>query len=106
MFHALLGELEKAEKYIFLEFFIIQEGIIWDSILQILKVKASQGVQIRLLYDDLGCFLLLPKDYPKKIKDFGIECAVFNPFRPLLTAKQNNRDHRKIISIDGKMPAL
>lgn len=102
MFHALLGELVKAEKYIFLEFFIIQEGIMWDSILQILKVKASQGVQIRLLYDDLGCFLLLPKDYPKKMKDFGIECAVFNPFRPLLTAKQNNRDHRKIISIDGK----
>ncbi len=103
MLDALLPELKKAEKYIFLEFFIVQEGLMWDSILEILKEKTAQGVKVRLLYDDLGCFLLLPKDYPKKLKEIGIECAVFNPFRPLLTAKQNNRDHRKIISIDGKV---
>lgn len=103
MFDALLPELKKAEKYIFLEFFIVQEGLMWDSILEILKEKTAQGVKVRLLYDNLGCFLLLPTDYPKKMKEIGIECAVFNPFRPLLTAKQNNRDHRKIISIDGKV---
>ncbi len=102
-FERLLLELEKAEKYIFLEYFIIQEGIMWDTVLEILKRKAKTGVKVRILYDDLGCFMLLPKDYPKLLKKFGIECAIFRPFRPLLTIKQNNRDHRKIVSIDGKV---
>ena len=99
----LLEELEKAEKYIFLEYFIVQEGEMWDKILEVLKRKAQEGVKVRLLYDDFGCFILLPKDYPKRLKEYGIECAIFNPFRPFLTAKQNNRDHRKIVSIDGKV---
>ena len=75
----------------------------WDSILSILKEKASRGVKVRLIYDDIGCFLLLPQNYPQQLRQFGIECVLFNPFRPFLTAKQNNRDHRKIISIDGKV---
>ncbi len=99
----LLRELEKAEHYIFLEYFIIQEGQMWDSILEILKRKAAEGVTVRVLYDDFGCFTLLPKDYPKQLQRMGIECAVFNPFRPFFTVKQNNRDHRKIVSIDGKV---
>jgi len=99
----LLEELEKAEHYIFLEYFIVQEGKMWDSILEVLKRKASQGVLVRLIYDDMGCFFTLPKDYPAKLKKAGIECAVFNPFLPVLTVKQNNRDHRKIVSIDGKV---
>lgn len=103
MYAALLPELEKAEHYIFLEFFIIHEGIMWDSILEILKRKASQGVTVRLIYDDMGCFLLLPSDYPKQLEQMGISCVKFNPFRPFLSAIQNNRDHRKIISIDGKV---
>lgn len=103
MFEALLAALQKAEKYIFLEFFIVEEGLMWDSILEILKEKAAKGVKVRLIYDDIGCFLLLPKDYPQKLAEYGIECVKFNPFRPFLTAKQNNRDHRKIISIDGKV---
>ncbi|MDD3277962.1 MAG: cardiolipin synthase [Lachnospiraceae bacterium] len=103
MLDALIPELEKAQKYIFLEFFIVQEGIMWNSILEILKKKAAQGVKIRLLYDDIGCFLLLPVNYPRQLAQYGIECVVFNPFRPLLTTKQNNRDHRKIIVIDGKV---
>ena len=102
LLEALLPALQKAEHYIFLEFFIIQEGHMWDSILSILKEKASQGVKVRLIYDDIGCFLLLPQNYPQQLRQFGIECVLFNPFRPFLTAKQNNRDHRKIISIDGK----
>lgn len=103
MFAALLPELEKAEHYIFLEFFIIHEGVMWDSILKILKRKAKQGVTVRLIYDDMGCFLLLPTDYPKQLEQMGISCIKFNPFRPFLSAIQNNRDHRKIISIDGKV---
>ncbi|MGM9627539.1 MAG: cardiolipin synthase [Faecousia sp.] len=103
MFAALLPELEKAEHYIFLEFFIIHEGIMWNSILEILKRKAKQGVTVRLIYDDMGCFLLLPTDYPKQLEQMGISCVKFNPFRPFLSAIQNNRDHRKIISIDGKV---
>lgn len=100
---ALLPALEQAEHYIFLEFFIVQEGKMWDSILSILKEKSSRGVKVRLIYDDIGCFLLLPQNYPQQLRQFGIECVLFNPFRPFLTAKQNNRDHRKIISIDGKV---
>ena len=102
-FAELLNQLEKAEKYIFLEYFIIQEGKMWNAILDILKRKASQGVQVRVMYDDLGCFFMLPVDYKKQLESVGIECAIFNPFRPLLTVKQNSRDHRKIAVIDGKV---
>ena len=98
----LLEELEKAERYIFLEYFIIQDGVMWQSILEILKRKAAAGVKVRVIYDDMGCFVLLPKDFVKQMTDCGIECAVFNPFRPFLTTTQNNRDHRKNVSIDGK----
>lgn len=100
---ALLQELEKAEKYIFLEYFIVQEGIMWDSVLEILKRKAAHGVTVRLIYDDMGCFFTLPKDYPRQLRKYGIECTVFRPFCPVLTVKQNNRDHRKIAIIDGKV---
>lgn len=102
-FKYLLEELEKAEKYIFLEYFIVQQGKMWDSILEILKRKARQGVIVRLIYDDVGCFFLLPKNYPKELREYGIECVVFNKFRPFLSTVQNNRDHRKILSIDGKV---
>ena len=102
-FHeALLEQLEKAEHYIFLEFFIIQDGVFWGSILDILKRKVKQGVKVRILYDDLGCFFLLPTDFVQQMEKLGMECAMFNPFRPFLTMKQNNRDHRKIVVIDGK----
>ncbi len=103
MFKSFLNQLSQAEHYIFLEYFIIQEGVMWDSVLDILKKKAASGVTVRVLYDDIGCFMLLPSDYPKILKNYGIECAVFNPFRPFLTIRQNNRDHRKIACIDGKV---
>lgn len=98
-----LEQLRKAERYIFLEYFIIQEGVMWDEILDILREKAAQGVEVRLLYDDIGCFLTLPKNYSKQMQSYGIKCSVFNPFRPVLSVMQNNRDHRKIASIDGKV---
>lgn len=103
MLEALLPELEKAEHYIFIETFILEEGKMWDSILNILYRKVQQGVTVRVLYDDVGSFLTLPQDYPKQLRALGIECMVFNPFKPFLTVKQNNRDHRKITIIDGKV---
>lgn len=102
-FERLLPELKKAEKYIFLEFFIVEEGKMWNSILEILKDKVKQGVLVRVVYDDLGCFLTLPSAYSKKLKEYGIECQIFNKFKPFLSTVHNNRDHRKIISIDGKV---
>lgn len=99
----LIEELKKAEHYIFLEYFIVEEGIMWDEIFGILKEKAKEGVKVRLIYDDLGCFMILPQDFSKRLELYGIECAVFNPFKPFLTVKQNNRDHRKIAVIDGKV---
>ena len=100
-FEALKKELEGAEKYIFLEYFIIGEGKMWNAVLEILKRKASEGVKVRVMYDDMGCFLMLPKDYPAILKKYGIECIAFNPFRPVISSLQNNRDHRKIAVIDG-----
>ena len=101
MHESLLEDLRKAEHYIFLEYFIVQEGRMWNTILDILKEKAREGVVVRLLYDDMGCFLKLPEDYPKRLREYGIDCIVFNPFRPVLSTLQNNRDHRKIAVIDG-----
>ncbi|WP_215904823.1 phospholipase D-like domain-containing protein [Treponema brennaborense] len=96
-----LEALKKAEKYIFLEFFIMQEGVMWNSILEILVEKASQGVDVRVMYDDIGCFLILPADYTETLKSQGIKAQVFNPLKPFLAINQNNRDHRKIIAVDG-----
>lgn len=100
-FAALLADLKKAEKYIFLEYFIVESGYMWDSILEILEKKAKEGVEVRFMYDDMGCFALLPGGYRKTLEKKGIKCMVFNPFRPFLSAVQNNRDHRKIAVIDG-----
>ncbi len=101
-FRELLLTLEQAEHFIFMEYFIIQEGKMWNPILEILKKKAAEGVDVRLIYDDLGCFMLLPLDYQKKLEAMGIRCVVFNKFRPALSTLQNHRDHRKIAVIDGK----
>lgn len=100
-FKYLLEKLQGAKKYIFLEYFIIHEGIMWNSILKILKEKVKDGVEVRVMYDDMGCFLLLPNDYPRQLRRDGIQCTVFNSFRPRLSSLQNNRDHRKIAVIDG-----
>ena len=102
-FHGrLLEELEKAEKFIFLEFFILKEGKMLNSILAILEEKASRGLDVRIMYDDMGCLFSLPKDFQKRLAEKGIKSFVFNRFKPIISSLQNNRDHRKIISIDGK----
>jgi len=97
-----LEEMEKAEKYIFLEFFILRQGKMLDPIIDLLERKAKQGLDIRFLYDGLGCFMTLPPNFKETLEQKGIKCVVFNPFKPILSSLQNNRDHRKIIIIDGK----
>ena len=98
---ALTEALSLARHYIFLEYFIIEDGIMWEQVHAILKEKAAAGVKVRMIYDDVGCFLRLPADFSKQMEREGIECAVFNPFRPVLTSLHNHRDHRKIVVIDG-----
>ena len=100
-FKLLLAELKKAKKYIFMEYFIITEGYMWDEILKVLEEKVKEGVEVRVMYDDIGCLKTLPYKYEEILRKKGIKCCVFNPFLPLLSLKMNNRDHRKITIIDG-----
>ncbi len=100
-FVSLKEELKKAENYIFLEYFIIEEGKMWNTILDILTEKAAAGVEVRIIYDDFGCLTKLPYKYYRKLNQKGLKTAVFNPIRPILSPKYNNRDHRKIAVIDG-----
>jgi cardiolipin synthase len=102
-FKKIQEELEKAERYIFLEFFILKPGQVLDTVLSILEAKAQAGLDVRLIYDDLGCFMSLPPNFIRQMEKKGIKCMVFNAFRPILSSLQNNRDHRKIICIDGKL---
>ena len=101
MFEDMVAELEKAEKFIFLEYFIIDDGFMWDKILDILKRKVAQGVDVRLMYDEFGSLFLLPKDFTKQMESAGIKCMAFNPLVPFISAVMNNRDHKKILVIDG-----
>lgn len=102
-FDALLRELETAESFIFLEYFIVEEGTMWNSILEVLERKIKQGVEVRLMYDDLGCLLTLPRHYDRVLRAKGLRVCVFNPFNSVLSPRFNNRDHRKICIIDGKI---
>lgn len=102
MYASLLEELEKAEDFIFMEFFIINEGEVWDSVLDVLRRKAKQGVDVRLLYDGTCAIFRLPYHYPQKLEEMGIACKMFSPIRPLVSTYYNNRDHRKIVVVDGR----
>lgn len=101
-FPVMLDELRKAKRYIFLEYFIIGPGVFWDSILEILKEKHAQGVDVRVIYDDVGSLNTLPMNYAKKFeRETGIPCCFFNRFKPVISIRMNNRDHRKFCIIDG-----
>lgn len=102
-YEALLEAVKTAKRFVFLEYFIVQEGKMWNSILDVLFEKVKQEVEVRLIYDDMGCFFLLPVDYAGFLEKNGIKTCVFNPFRPFLSTVQNNRDHRKIAVIDGEV---
>lgn len=100
---AMISDLELAEEYIFMEFFIIKEGIVWDRIHDILKKKAAAGVEVRLLYDDIGCMHSLPSNYCKVLAGEGISAYRFAKVNPRISSVHHNRDHRKICIIDGKI---
>ena len=100
-FAKLLEELEKAERFIFLEYFIIDEGLMWGKILEVLARKAAQGADVRVIYDGTCEFALLPKGYPERLKALGIKAKVFAPVTPFVSTHYNYRDHRKILVIDG-----
>ena len=102
-FKDMIIELEKAKKFIFMEYFIIEKGFMWNSILEILERKVKEGVEVRVMYDGMCSLSLLPYNYPKKLIDKGIKCKMFSPVKPALSTSQNNRDHRKILVIDGKV---
>ncbi|MCI7321944.1 MAG: cardiolipin synthase [Lachnospiraceae bacterium] len=99
----LLSDLRGAKKFIFMEYFIIEQGKMFDTILEILEEKAALGVDVRLIYDDVGCIQTLPPKFYLTLEAKGIHTVVFNPFRPFLSIIMNNRDHRKITVIDGQI---
>ena len=103
MYPRLLEDLERAEKFIFLEFFIVKSGTMWDGIEAILKRKAAKGVDVRLIYDDFGSLLGLPSDFVIRMERSHIRCIPFNPVVPLVSLVMNHRDHRKIVVIDGNV---
>ena len=97
----MLRQLEQAKHFIFLEYFIVDEGLMWGRILEILARKAREGVEVRVMYDGTCEFSTLPQDYPRRLKELGIQCKVFAPVVPLVSTYYNYRDHRKILVIDG-----
>ncbi|MBD5460518.1 MAG: cardiolipin synthase [Lachnospiraceae bacterium] len=99
----MLQELRAAKEFIFLEYFIVEPGVMWDSILDILKEKVAEGVEVRFMYDGMCSLMLLPYNYPEKMEAFGIRTKAFSPIIPMLSTHQNNRDHRKILVVDGRV---
>ncbi len=97
----MLRQLEQAERFIFMEYFIVDEGLMWGEILEVLARKAKEGVDVRVMYDGTCEFALLPHDYPKRLKELGIRCKTFSPVSPFISTHYNYRDHRKILVIDG-----
>jgi len=96
----LLDALESAKKFIFMEYFIIKPGKMWNSVVEVLERKAAQGVDVRLIYDDVGC---LSVRFDRILKKKGIAAIAFNPFIPIYSTIMNNRDHRKILVVDGNL---
>lgn len=103
MFPDMLLALESAKQFIFLEYYIIEEGTMFDQIIEVLERKAKDGVEVRFIYDDMGSISKIPNHYYEVIRQKGIACVSFNPFLPVLSIFMNNRDHRKILVIDGKV---
>ncbi len=101
MLEEMLKQLEAAEHFIFMEYFIVDEGLMWGQILEILAKKAAQGVEVRMMYDGTCEFALLPRSYPKRLKALGIRCKRFSPVTPFVSTHYNYRDHRKILVVDG-----
>lgn len=102
MFSDMLSDISRAERFIFLEYFIIENGYMWEKIHHLLIEKAKAGVEVRVLYDDIGCMKTIPLHYDKRLRAEGIKCLRFSPVSPRITTAHNNRDHRKILITDGR----
>ena len=100
-FREMLIQLDRAEKFIFMEYFTIGPSSMWDEILEILARKAREGVEVRVMYDGTSAITCLPYNYPKRLEALGIRCKMSSPLRPFISTHYNNRDHRKILVIDG-----
>ena len=100
---AQLKDLEKAQKFIFMEYHAIEDAEAWHKIQDVLEERVKAGVEVRVFYDDMGSIGFINTDFVKKMEAIGIHCRVFNPFMPGLNLFLNNRDHRKITVIDGKV---
>ena len=102
-FREMLVQLKQAKRFIFLEYFIVDEGEMWGEILEILVQKVKEGVEIRMLYDGTCELSTLPHDYPRRLQVLGIKCKMFAPIKPFVSTHYNYRDHRKILVIDGEL---
>lgn len=103
MFAAMCEELQRAQKFVFFEYFIIEEGVMWNTILDILKQKVREGVDVRVIYDDVGSIATLPAHYNRYLVSLGIRAVRFNRFVPTLNTYLNYRNHRKMMIIDGNV---
>lgn len=101
LYRTMLEELKAAERFIFMEYFIIDDGEMWQGILNVLEEKARMGLDVRMIYDDWGCAATMPKEFRLMLQNRGIKCEIFNPLVPIASVLMNNRDHRKITVIDG-----
>lgn len=99
----MMEDIQQAEQYVYLEYFIIQRGKMWDAMLDLLHEKAQAGVDVRVVYDDFGCITKLPSGYYKQLERLGIRSRPFNPFVPVVSPLLNNRDHRKLLIVDGRV---
>ena len=102
-YESLLKDLRAAKTYIFMEFFIIEPGLMWNQILDVLRMKVEEGVKVRFIYDGWGCAIKVPSKYYKYLESLGIECVSFNPVRAIFSLAISTRDHRKIVAIDGNI---
>jgi len=103
MFADMIEDIKNAKEFVFLEFFIMKQGVMFDTLFDALEERAKAGVHVRLIYDDMGCIDEFPIHFYKELQARGIHVACFNPFRPFMSVIMNNRDHRKIVVIDGKI---
>lgn len=101
-FPELLNRLRAAKRYLFIEFFIMKDGEMLQRLLEVLQQKAQAGLDVRIIFDDFGCMTTLPIDFVQKMESQGIRCLRFNPFTPIVSLAVNNRDHRKIVVVDGE----
>ena len=103
MYEAMLSDLRKARNFILMEYFIIDEGVMWNGILEVLKEKAEEGIEVKILFDDVGCMRTVSPNYEKVLQGYGIEVYRFAKITAHALPKHNNRDHRKIMVIDGEV---